>query len=231
MRLEEEMGRVIDALAAGQAARRAGAGWALGAATLDPAVTSALIANGLVAIERSDLLLTPASRDWRRSAASPRRRRLAEKPLDRAEPAPASARKATARSATVNLAEAPLGWLRARGLVSGRQFEAGERLLADWTRAQLAPRTTMRWDPAPSATGARGAPEPIEPGLGQIAAKARFDAALAAAGPGLADVLWRVACAGEGLEAAERSLGWPARAGKVVLLIALDRIADHYRLP
>jgi hypothetical protein len=40
-----------------------------------------------------------------------------------------------------------------------------------------------------------------------------------------------VLCAGEGLRAAEGALGWPARAGKLVLVIALDRLADHYRLP
>jgi len=67
--------------------------------------------------------------------------------------------------------------------------------------------------------------------VAQIAAKRRFDAAIAAAGPGLSDVLWRVVCAGEGLPDAERALGWPARAGKLVLCLALDRVADHYRLP
>ena len=54
---------------------------------------------------------------------------------------------------------------------------------------------------------------------------------VAAVGPGLADVLWRVVCAGEGLPVAERALGWPARAGRVVLTLALDRLAAHYRLP
>jgi hypothetical protein len=29
---------------------------------------------------------------------------------------------------------------------------------------------------------------------------------------------------------AETALGWPARAGKLVLGLALDRIADHYRI-
>jgi hypothetical protein len=29
---------------------------------------------------------------------------------------------------------------------------------------------------------------------------------------------------------AETALGWPARAGKVVLSLALDRIADFYRI-
>jgi hypothetical protein len=29
---------------------------------------------------------------------------------------------------------------------------------------------------------------------------------------------------------AETALGWPARAGKLVLGMALDRVADYYRL-
>jgi len=37
-------------------------------------------------------------------------------------------------------------------------------------------------------------------------------------------------CNGDGLETAERALGWPARAGKVVLLLALDRLGDFYQL-
>ncbi len=49
-------------------------------------------------------------------------------------------------------------------------------------------------------------------------------------GPGLADVLWRVVCDGEGMETAEKALGWPARAGRVVLTLALDRLADFYGL-
>jgi hypothetical protein len=71
----------------------------------------------------------------------------------------------------------------------------------------------------------------MDPTLVQIAAKRRFDAAVAAAGPGLADILWRVVCAGEGLSLAEKGLGWPARAGKLVLGLALDRVASHYGLP
>ncbi|HYD13174.1 MAG TPA: DUF6456 domain-containing protein [Allosphingosinicella sp.] len=135
-----------------------------------------------------------------------------------------------ARSVTVNLAESPLGWLKARGLVSGRQFEAGETLRGDWELACLAPSVTMRWDAPPPGRAARGAPEAPAPTLVQLAAKRRFEAAVAAVGEGLSDVLWRVVCAGEGMREAERALGWPARAGRVVLTIALDRLADHYRL-
>jgi len=131
---------------------------------------------------------------------------------------------------TVNLAESPLGWLVRRGMVSARQFEAGERLRADYERAQLPPSVTMRWDAGPTASTARGAPAAMDASSAQIAAKQRFAAAIEATGSGLSDVLWRVVCAGEGMETAERALGWPARAGKVVLGLALDRLADHYQL-
>ena len=102
------------------------------------------------------------------------------------------------RSVTVNLGESVLGWLHARGHVTTRQFDAGER--ADPTETQLG-------------------------------AKRRFEDAVAAAGPGLSDVLWRIVCAGEGMGEAERALGWPGRTGKVVLALALDRVADYYRMP
>ncbi|WP_294336907.1 DUF6456 domain-containing protein [uncultured Sphingomonas sp.] len=130
------------------------------------------------------------------------------------------------RRVTMNLRESPLTWLKSRGHVDARQYEAGERLRADFETASLRPRVTMRWDASPR--GGRG--EALDPTLAQIAAKRRFDAATAAVGPGLGDVLWRVVCANEGLAAAEKGLGWPARAGKLVLGLALDRLADHYGL-
>jgi hypothetical protein len=134
------------------------------------------------------------------------------------------------RSVTMNMAESPLGWLFARGFVSRRQFDAGERLRADWERAQLAPRVTMSWDAAPVSRGRGGAARRPDLTAAQIDAKRRFNAAVAAAGPGLADILWRIVCAGEGMRDAETALGWPARAGKLVLTFALDRVADYYRV-
>lgn len=64
----------------------------------------------------------------------------------------------------------------------------------------------------------------------QESAKQRFDQALEAAGPGMADILWRMVCAGEGMRDAETARGWPARAGKLVLKMALDRVAGFYRI-
>ena len=147
-----------------------------------------------------------------------------EGPLRRATPTAARRGK---RSVTVNLAESPLTWLFAHGHLSERQLDAGERLRGDWERAQLAPSVTMRWDAVRVRGGGGGRLSPSER---QIAAKARFDGALAAAGPGLADVLWRVACASESLPFAEKALAWPARSGKLVLRFALDRVADFYRI-
>lgn len=131
------------------------------------------------------------------------------------------------RQVTVNLAESPLAWLARRGMVTPQQFAASERLRGDFMRAGQAPRVTMRWDPAPIARSAGGG---MDPTTAQIAARQRFDAAVAAVGPGLTDVLWRVICLGEGLETAERALGWPGRAGKLVLALALDRLVTHYGL-
>ena len=145
-------------------------------------------------------------------------RLLREKALDRV------------RTVTFNAAESPLGWLFARGLVTQRQFDAGERFRTDWERAQLAPRVTMSWDAAPVSRGRGGSTDRPDLSGAQIDAKRRFDAALAAAGPGLADILWRIVCAGEGMRDAETALGWPARAGKLVLAFALDRVADYYRV-
>jgi hypothetical protein len=76
----------------------------------------------------------------------------------------------------------------------------------------------------------RAAPRLLDPTQSQLAAKARFEQAVAAVGPGMSDILWRVICAGEGMRDAEQALGWPARAGKLVLGLALDRLADHYRI-
>ncbi|MFL6735032.1 MAG: DUF6456 domain-containing protein [Sphingomicrobium sp.] len=134
------------------------------------------------------------------------------------------------RSVTVNGAESPLGWLHARGHISDRQREAGERLRSDWERAQLSPKIAMTWDAAPVSRGRGGSA--VGPDLtgSQMDAQRRFDDAIKAAGPGLSDILWRIVCAGEGMREAESALGWRARAGKVVLTLALDRVVAFYRI-
>jgi len=139
-------------------------------------------------------------------------------------------RRRAARSVTINRVESPLGWLFTRGKLTRRQFDAGEQLRSDWERGGLAPNVTMKWDAAPVGRQRGGSGGRADLLASQIDARARFDAAVDAAGPGLCDILWRVVCSGEGMREAETALGWPARAGKVVLCLALDRVADFYRI-
>lgn len=154
-------------------------------------------------------------------------RHLVERELTSEGPRRIGGARGKRRTVTVNLAESPVAWLHARGHLSDRLFDAGERLRADYERAQLAPSVTMRWDPVRvKTTGDAG----LTAGERQLAAKARFDGAIDAAGPGLSDVLWRVVCAGETLADAERALEWPARSGKLVLRLALERVAGFYRI-
>ncbi len=157
------------------------------------------------------------------------KRQLVERELTSEGPRRGTAQKGArlVRTVTVNLAESPLVWLHARGHLSERLLDAGEKLRADYERSALSASITMQWDPVRvKSTGERG----LSPSERQIAARQRFDGAIRAAGKGLEDVLWRVVCAGEALPDAEKSLGWPARSGKLVLKIALERVADYYRI-
>ena len=104
---------------------------------------------------------------------------------------------------------------------------AAERLREDFETAQTGPRITQNWDRflvgPDQGTGAG----PGFPG-GASGARDRVTLALRELGPGLADMALRCCCYMEGLETAERRLGWSARSGKIVLRIALLRLKKHY---
>lgn len=140
----------------------------------------------------------------------------------------------TPRIVKVNAAESPLAWLARRAGPKGdpflktRELVAGERLREDFERAGLGPNITQNWRRFLTA-GTSGGPA-SDPGEGALAARERVSKALRALGPGLSDIAFRCCCFLEGLEAAEKRLGWSKRSGKVVLKIALERLADHYGL-
>lgn len=138
------------------------------------------------------------------------------------------------RRVRYNMAESPVAVLGRRRDRDGKPFldpdlvEAAERLREDFELAQMGPRVAQNWDRF--LTGAdRGAFQP-DSGLaeGPSAARARVAAALRDLGPGLADVALRCCCFLEGLEVAEKRMGWAARSGKIVLRIALMRLRRHY---
>jgi|KBSMisStaDraftv2_1062788.scaffolds.fasta_scaffold483014_2 hypothetical protein len=127
----------------------------------------------------------------------------------------------------VNQAESPLARLRQRNFINALQFDAGERLRHDFTIARIAPRLGIDLG-APILRKARGQQGATLLNDTVLAAKQRFSAAMRAVGPGLNALLFDVCCHLRGLEEAERAKGWPQRSAKVVLGIALDRLADHY---
>jgi hypothetical protein len=106
-----------------------------------------------------------------------------------------------------NEAESPLAWIARRKGPDGKPFisllqlAAGERLRTDFTRAGLTPRVTANWA-APIAHGRRG--------------------------PEFSGLLLDVCCFLKGLETVERERRWPPRTARIVLTLALDRLARHY---
>ncbi|GHE57330.1 hypothetical protein GCM10019059_15940 [Camelimonas fluminis] len=134
----------------------------------------------------------------------------------------------------VNHAESPLAWLRRRrdrsgeAMIDEAAFAAGERLRADMTRAQMTPRVTASWETPVSA--GNGGRLRQEPGDMAMAARQRVSRALAAAGDEFAGVLVDVCGFLKGLEQVEKERAWPARSGKLILRMALARLAAHYGL-
>ena len=134
---------------------------------------------------------------------------------------------------TVNDAESPLAWLarrrgrNGRALIEPHQFQAGERLRADFTRAHMMPRTTSNWS-SPISSGRRGGERAAGFTETMIAARQRVHQALDAAGPEFSGLLLDVCCFLKGLDDIERERAWPSRSAKVVLQLALDRLARHY---
>ena len=133
-----------------------------------------------------------------------------------------------------NVAESPLTMLSRRKDRDGKPFldndlvQAGERFREDFELAHMGPRVAQNWDRF-MTSGDRGA-FGSDAGIaeGPRAARSRVMAALDDLGPGLGDIIMRCCCFLEGLEAAEKRMGWSARSGKVVLRIALQRLRRHY---
>ena len=137
----------------------------------------------------------------------------------------------------VNDAESPLAWLATRTGPDGKpilsqvMFDAGERLRRDFETGQLGARVTASWDASimSGAKGRSGLPgQSMTRSEAALCARQRVWKALQATGPGLSSILLEVCCLASGLEAAERHLKWPKRSAKLVLVMALDRLAAHY---
>ena len=132
------------------------------------------------------------------------------------------------------IGESPLSALARRRDKDGTPFlpdalvHAGERLREDFELAQMDSTLTQNWNDFLTAGTQSGNGMGSGTGSSAAQARARVKAALDDLGSGLSDVALRCCCYLEGLEAAEKRLGWSARSGKVVLRIALMRLKRHY---
>ncbi len=134
---------------------------------------------------------------------------------------------------TIDDGESPLAWLaRRRGrdgraLIEPHQLQAGERLRGDFTRAHMMPRVTASWS-SPMSSGRRGGERAASATDAMVAARQRVHNALDSVGPEFAGLLLDICCFLRSIADIERDRAWPARSGKVVLQLALDRLARHY---
>lgn len=140
----------------------------------------------------------------------------------------------TPRRLRYNAAESPVAVLARKRDKDGRPYlehdlvRAAEQLRIDFEAAQMGPRVAQNWDRFLTG-GDRGAYRADGgPAQGPQGARDRVTAALSDLGPGLGDIVLRCCCFLEGLETAERRMGWAARSAKIVLRIALQRLKRHY---
>jgi hypothetical protein len=133
---------------------------------------------------------------------------------------------------TVDESESPLAWLErrrgrdGRAMIEPHQLQAGERLRADFTRAHLMPRTTSNWS-SPISSDRRGDRAATYTET-MISARQQVRLALDGVGPEFSGLLVDICCFLKGLKDIERERAWPARSAKIVLQLALDRLARHY---
>jgi hypothetical protein len=199
-----------------------------------PAALAEALRLGLVRTSGADLAATPEARNWlkRRLAGGGDAFAGQHRALD-AVALPGDGRDRV----LVNRLESPLAALSRLKEKSGEAWlpegaiAAGERLHADFMRAGLQPRLTMRWEPRLAARqkGEAGAAREIADTA--VAARTRVARAVAAIGPELSGVALDVCCFMKGLETVERERQWPARSAKLMLRAALMALARHYAPP
>ena len=150
------------------------------------------------------------------------------------KPATAGARAPSQPRVRYSTVESPLIALARRRDRDGKLFldetlvSAGERLREDFELAQIGPQVTQNWDRFLTGGGRGDFASDSHVGRGPSGARDRVARALSDLGPGLSDVALRCCCYLEGLELAEKRMGWSARSGKIVLRIALQRLKRHY---
>ncbi len=141
------------------------------------------------------------------------------------------------QSVSVVQGNSPLAWLARRKdrcgqpMISEEALQAGLRLEQDFYFAGLEPNVTANWNPAGSG-GGKSRKHGMKNGSATpdhiMAAKDRVRKVVDHLGGQTATVLLDVCCFHQGLGQLEKSRQWPKRSGKVVLQMALQRLAEYY---
>ncbi len=132
----------------------------------------------------------------------------------------------------INRSESPLGQLMRRkgrdggAFLTSTEFQAGERLRADYTRGQIMPRLGANWVASVSSGRRDGGIADLTDAA--LAARIRVENAIRAVGPELSGILIDVCCFLKGMETVEMERGWPVRSAKIVLKTALGVLSRHY---
>ncbi len=143
--------------------------------------------------------------------------------------------KGNAQQVMVNVNESPLSRLYLRRTNQGKpwlndqEFQAGERLRADFEKSQLQPRISANWVSSVASQG-RGGNVSADISDFALDARKRVEQAIAALGPDLANVALDICCFLKGLETIESEHKWPPRSGKLMLRTALRELVRHYGL-
>jgi hypothetical protein len=139
-----------------------------------------------------------------------------------------------AQIVALNLDESPLAALMRRKGKDGASFlnideyNAGERLRADFTKGMLMQRVSANWSAAVSG-GRRGGNDGLANLTDQsLASRQRLEKALEAVGPELSGILIDICCFLKGVEQVELERRWPQRSAKLLLKAALGSLARHY---
>jgi hypothetical protein len=210
-------------------------GISVGAGRFARAAADALVRQDLArweqaSSERMSLLPTDAGEAFLRRAASPDRD-MAFFHQHR-ETAVASVETDSGPTRVrIDTDESPLDWLRRRRdrngepMIDEASYQAGERLRTDIMLAGLLPGVTARWDGMPKSSGSGSLSDATDR---MIAARQRLRNAFDAVGADFSDLLMDLCGFLKGLELIERERQWPARSAKIVVRLALARLAEHY---
>ena len=211
---------------------RKGISLAAVSATVD--VAQGLLAEGLACLQTADPRRMVASEPGRARAA--RVQAGEDVPPFLAQHLPVVRSQVIPGDAPVALdaGESPLGWLARRKDAAGKPLidaiclAAGERLRRDITMAQMLPRVTSNWSGNVGSKSSAGVA--VHFSESAAAARQRVERAMEAVGADMAGLVLDVCGFLKGLEMVESERGWPRRSARIVLVLALGRLARHYGL-